>query len=273
MAEYDPLRPLSAIRVRLPFLSFIINKWPADQQNAVANELAQAGLIQGAGVPRPPVGADYWSQVAAQPPQLPQANGQLLPQTGANGQGGSAQGASLSVQGRRKREIGLNDAREQATQAGQAAHHQLINFGANAAGNLDYLGDAAHDLWMDFHHGFDGHLNNTHQGLMAFGHGVEGLLGRVSPTLAGLWHGFQDQVDKSIDSSKDRLESLGNIVAANIQHGKQQVGASWQSIRDNVDRPLSLGLGTPVSPPSVAASPAAGFPSTPSPSLSLSDDA
>ena len=154
-------------------------------------------------------------------------------------------------------QLSVADACEEATQAGQAAHHQLINFGANAAGNLDYLGDAAHDLWMDFHHGFDGHLNNTHQGLMAFGHGVEGLLGRVSPTLAGLWHGFQDQVDKSIDSSKDRLESLGNIVAANIQHGKQQVGASWQSIRDNVDRPLSLGLGTPVSPPSVAASLAA----------------
>ena len=202
----------------------------------------------------------------------PQTNGQVQ-QPVSGGAQLPTQGASLSVQGRRKREIGLNDAREQATQTGQAAHHQLINFGANAAGNLDYLGDAAHDLWMDFHHGFDGHLNNTHQGLVAFGHGVEGLLGRVSPTLAGLWHGFQDQVDKSIDSSKDRLESLGNIVAANIQHGKQQVGASWQSIRDNVDRPLSLGLGTPVSPPSVAASPAAGFPSTPSPSLSLSDDA
>lgn len=133
---------------------------------------------------------------------------------------------------------------QQAAQSGQAAHNQLIGFGQNTADNLNWAGNAANNAWMDFHHAFDGYLDNGHSGLIQFGKMVEGMLGRVSPVLAGLWSGFQRQVDKDIDTGKQRLESFGNMIGGNIQHGSGQVGATWGNIRDNVDRPLHQGLGS-----------------------------
>lgn len=38
---YNPRDPLSVFRFRFPFLSVIVNKWPADQQLALANQITQ----------------------------------------------------------------------------------------------------------------------------------------------------------------------------------------------------------------------------------------
>ena len=211
-AQYDPRDPLSVFRFRFPFLSVIVNKWPADQQTAFANQL---------------VGG--------------QAGGQAGGQGQVNGQWGQA-----AVNGRRKRQISWGAG--QAARSGQAAHGQLIDFGENTGKNLDYVGDSVKNGWMDFHHMFDGHLENGHKALIGFGRGVEGLLGRVSPGAAGLWNGFQAQVDKDINTGKGRLEGFGNMVGDNLQHGKKQVGNVWQGVRDNVDEPLRQGLGALTTP-------------------------
>ena len=94
--QYDPSRPLSSVKVRLPFLSFIINKWPAEQQSAITNALAQAGLIEF--LPNGAAGAAANAAAAIRPQvgpgqlpgggvagQVPQAGG-FVPQGMPNGQ-------------------------------------------------------------------------------------------------------------------------------------------------------------------------------------------
>lgn len=151
---------------------------------------------------------------------------------------------NLPVNARTKRQIGFGAAQEQGREAAQLAHGRLIDFGQNVAGNLEFLGNGLNNGWRDFHHSFDGHMDNAHNALQAFGTGVGKLLGNVSPTAAGLWNGLKAQVDKDINTSKERLKGFGDHVSNQINHQKQQAGHVWQGVRDNVDRPLHQGLGS-----------------------------